>query len=269
VDVNLLGTVDDPDGDPMTTTWSRTSGPAPVTFGNAAALETTATFTAAGTYVLRLTADDGYGSVYDEVTIIVSEAGALPEVSVTATDPSASEEGPDTGTFTISRVGDTAGSLDVLFTMGGTATSGDDYSLSHSSPVTIPADQSSVTITLTPVDDSEFVEGNETVVLTISPDTAYAIATASDSVTIAENDNNAPGVEQVRTLTSPWMAQPPGLQPRRAPPSGWMRMMRTPSPSMVTTSSGTTRAATTVTRLRRRRISTRPTPPTDSTASMS
>jgi hypothetical protein len=195
VDVNLLGTVDDPDGDPMTTTWSRTSGPAPVTFGNAAALETTATFTAAGTYVLRLTADDGYGSVYDEVTIIVSEAGALPEVSVTATDPSASEEGPDTGTFTISRVGDTAGSLDVLFTMGGTATSGDDYSLSHSSPVTIPADQSSVTITLTPVDDSEFVEGNETVVLTISPDTAYAIATASDSVTIAENDNNAPGVE--------------------------------------------------------------------------
>ena len=40
----------------VTTTWSRVSGPGTVTFGNANALTTTATFSMAGSYTLRLTA---------------------------------------------------------------------------------------------------------------------------------------------------------------------------------------------------------------------
>jgi K319L-like, PKD domain len=57
---NLIGTVSD-DGLPnppgaLTTTWSKVSGPGTVTFGNAAAVSTTASFSAAGNYVLRLTA---------------------------------------------------------------------------------------------------------------------------------------------------------------------------------------------------------------------
>ena len=43
----------------VTTTWSTISGPGTVTFGNASAVDTTASFSQAGTYVLRLTADDG------------------------------------------------------------------------------------------------------------------------------------------------------------------------------------------------------------------
>ena len=42
-----------------------------VTFGNANALNTTATFGGCGVYVLRLTADDGDMTSYDEVTISV------------------------------------------------------------------------------------------------------------------------------------------------------------------------------------------------------
>jgi hypothetical protein len=66
--------VPDPPGD-VTTTWSVTSGPAPVTFLSASSPTTTASFSAGGTYILRLTASDGALSSYDEVTITVTGEG--------------------------------------------------------------------------------------------------------------------------------------------------------------------------------------------------
>jgi hypothetical protein len=72
----LDGTVSD-DGLPsnsVTTTWTRISGPGTVNFGNASAVDTTATFSQAGTYVLRLTANDGQLQSFDEVTITVQAA---------------------------------------------------------------------------------------------------------------------------------------------------------------------------------------------------
>jgi hypothetical protein len=76
---SLNGTVTD-DGLPspptLTTTWSKVSGPGTVTFGNANAVDTTATFSAAGTYVLRLTADDGALTNTDDVTITVNSSGS-------------------------------------------------------------------------------------------------------------------------------------------------------------------------------------------------
>ncbi|MHC4605993.1 MAG: C25 family cysteine peptidase, partial [Planctomycetota bacterium] len=68
----LDGTVTD-DGlpGPVTTTWSQVSGPGGVVFADASAVDTTATFPGAGTYVLRLTADDGEFSVSDEVSVTV------------------------------------------------------------------------------------------------------------------------------------------------------------------------------------------------------
>jgi hypothetical protein len=62
----LDGTASDLDDDPLTTSWSVVSGPGTVTFGNAAAVDTTATFTQVGEYTLRLTATDGSG---DTVTV--------------------------------------------------------------------------------------------------------------------------------------------------------------------------------------------------------
>ena len=69
----LSGTVSD-DGLPnppaaLTTIWSKVSGPGTVTFGNANSLNTTADFSTVGTYVLRLTADDGALTATDDVTI--------------------------------------------------------------------------------------------------------------------------------------------------------------------------------------------------------
>jgi len=71
----LDGTVTD-DGLPsgtLTCQWTKVSGPGGVSFGNASSPDTTATFSKAGTYVLRLTASDGALSSYDEVTVTVTE----------------------------------------------------------------------------------------------------------------------------------------------------------------------------------------------------
>jgi PKD repeat protein len=69
---SLDGTVTD-DGLPqppfMVTTWSKVSGPGLVSFGDAGAVDTTASFTEAGDYVLRLTADDGELVASDDVTV--------------------------------------------------------------------------------------------------------------------------------------------------------------------------------------------------------
>jgi hypothetical protein len=75
---NLAGTASD-DGLPnppgkLTTTWSFVSGPGTVTFANASALSTTATFSAAGPYVLRLTASDSVLSASDDITVTVNSA---------------------------------------------------------------------------------------------------------------------------------------------------------------------------------------------------
>jgi hypothetical protein len=69
---SLDGTVTDDGVTTLTTTWTMQSGPGTVSFGNASLVDTTATFSAPGTYVLRLTANDGPNTVFDEVTIVVT-----------------------------------------------------------------------------------------------------------------------------------------------------------------------------------------------------
>jgi hypothetical protein len=84
-DATLDGTVTD-DGLPdppatVTTTWNKTSGPGTVIFGDASLVDTTATFSESGTYVLQLTADDNDLTAFDEVTITVNaEAGCTEDL---------------------------------------------------------------------------------------------------------------------------------------------------------------------------------------------
>ncbi len=119
----------------------------------------------------------------------------LPAVSVVANDYAASETGPDPGSWTISRIGHTTATLAVSFSHGGTAVKGSDYTTSSNSPVTIPAGQSSVNVTLTPVDDNVFGERNETAILTLTPSANYSFGVASALVNIADNDNHVPEVD--------------------------------------------------------------------------
>jgi len=76
--VSLNGSATD-DGEPngsITYNWKKVSGSGTVTFGNTSQAVTTAQFSAAGTYTLRLKADDGQLSATDDVVITVNPAAA-------------------------------------------------------------------------------------------------------------------------------------------------------------------------------------------------
>lgn len=79
----LDGTVTDDGlpGGPLTITWTKQSGPGTVTFGNANLVDTTASFSASGTYVLRLSANDGLATAFDEATVTVTAQNQPPVVS--------------------------------------------------------------------------------------------------------------------------------------------------------------------------------------------
>src|SRR5438477_10479208 len=71
----------------LTDTWSVVTGPGTVSFADASAANTTASFSVGGVYTLRLTADDGAASSSDDVVITVNQApvvnaGPAPAISL-------------------------------------------------------------------------------------------------------------------------------------------------------------------------------------------
>jgi hypothetical protein len=90
---SLNGTASD-DGLPsppgaMSLSWTKVSGPGTVTFDSPASVATTASFDAAGTYVLRLTASDGSLIASDEVQITVSGTEPPPTIDAPPLDTTA------------------------------------------------------------------------------------------------------------------------------------------------------------------------------------
>jgi PA14 domain/K319L-like, PKD domain len=84
----LTGTVSD-DGKPTppgttTSSWTKVSGPGTVTFSAPSAATTTAAFSAAGTYVLRLTASDSVLSTSDDVSVVANPSGGGSGAGLTA-----------------------------------------------------------------------------------------------------------------------------------------------------------------------------------------
>jgi hypothetical protein len=126
-----------------------------------------------GEHVLHAVAtdNDGASTKSQEVTIeVISDTGP-PWVRIVATDPYAAEcpEGvpPNLATFRVHRTGSTAEPLSVWYSMGGTATPGEDYPELRI-PVVIPADKQTARIVVEPFHD-EKVERVETVVLRLDP----------------------------------------------------------------------------------------------------
>lgn len=133
-----------------------------------------------------------------------SAAATLSAITIVATDSTATEAGPTTGYYTITRDGSTAVSLPVYFTVSGTATSGTDYT-SIGTSATILAGQTTVTVTVTPIDDL-FVESDETVIVTLSADAAYTVGSPDNAtVTITSDDQSLFGGNLLKVI--------PGLFP--------------------------------------------------------
>jgi serine protease len=180
--------------------WSVLSGTGALT--SATAATTSILAPATGSTVVQLVVTDGDGRT-DTATLTLnttSSATTAPAsagvkacltddatITLAATDASAAEAGADAGVFTITRNGSAANALTVTIAVSGTAVSGTDYAALAGS-VVIPAGQSSVTVTVTPLDDLA-VESAETVVLALQSGVGYLIGTpASATVTIADND---------------------------------------------------------------------------------
>jgi hypothetical protein len=179
----------DPPG-AITSSWSTVSGPGTVSFADETALETTATFSAGGVYLLRLTADDGEVKTADDVTVTVI---APKVVSIVATDALASEFGGQGtaggqgsgGVFTVTRTGDLSAALPVHLSVNGTAANGIDY-YELTNVVTIPSGAASATIYVWPVGDA-LPEGEETVQISVMPDAAYLVGVpSSDTVYVQD-----------------------------------------------------------------------------------
>lgn len=139
------------------------------------ALRATADKIGTVSYVSGFNTEYGYGRVnarraLDEVAPSI--------VTVTALGPTASETGA-TGAFLVSRTGPTGSALTVSINVGGTATSGVDYTALPAQVIIASGSRSNVVL-VTPVNDV-VVEPTETVVLNALPGAGYTLGLATNA----------------------------------------------------------------------------------------
>jgi plastocyanin len=161
----------------VVTNWSVVSGPGTTTFADPSDRLTSVSFSAPGTYTLRLQANDG--EVITSDTVVITATGtAVPAITVAATGPTANESALSPGEFTITRP-NSSGSLTLNFALSGSATAATDY-VSPGSSITLPDGVATATIPITPLADT-VAEGTESITLSISPAAGYALGSPSSA----------------------------------------------------------------------------------------
>jgi subtilisin family serine protease/subtilase family serine protease len=181
----------DRDGSIVTYEWRE--GTTPIATG-----ATSAVWLSVGTHTLTLevTDDDG-DSATDTVVVAVNPAN---QVAVTVSAAQANEAGPTDAQFTVSRTGDASAPVTVRYTVAGTALAGTDY-VALPGAVTIEAGSSTAIVPVSPIDDGVF-ENNESVILTLTADTAYSLGSpTTGTVTIVSED--LPPDLVVSSMTAP------------------------------------------------------------------
>lgn len=99
---------DDGAPQPVTQTWSQVSGPGTVMIESPNATTTAVTFSAPGTYVLRISATDGQFNVSDQVTVVVGSALVAADWITQDLGPSSQRRGQGlsyNGLFTVTGTG--------------------------------------------------------------------------------------------------------------------------------------------------------------------
>ena len=128
--MTLTGTVSDdglPPGSILTISWTQVDGPAAVEFGSPDQSQTTALFSVAGDYVLRLTASDGEFTVSDDVNVQVLPPATV-ELSVSDAVVVEGHDGMVEASVQVSLSSASTEMVSVDFsTFDGTARSGCDY----------------------------------------------------------------------------------------------------------------------------------------------
>ncbi|MDF4202041.1 Calx-beta domain-containing protein [Maribacter sp. SA7] len=124
----------------------------------------------------------------DTVTIIDND---IFEASIESTDATANESPLGVGVFTVDvdKINATGAPIEIEYAVSGTADEGDDFT-ALSGTVTIEEGESTGTITLTPINDTD-IETNETVILTLVDGPDYTVGGPdSATVVIVSDDTN-------------------------------------------------------------------------------
>lgn len=173
---------------------------------------TTPVLTATTSYWVRISNTAGFtDSASATITVL-----AAPLVGISPIDPVAAEALiPDTGTFRISRTGDTTAPLTVNYTVVGGAgqVSAGDYTPALGGSITIPAGQAYADIVITPTDNT-LLRGDRALTLSLTDAFAYDLsASASATLTITDNETEVDLSRYVRVgrydLPEPTRTIPP------------------------------------------------------------
>ena len=156
--------------------------------------------------VMSLTAPSGNATVQDTGTVAdyqfdshpannagsasttVGSGGTQPTVQFASASATAAESA-GTATVQVRLSAASSQAVTVPYTISGTATNGTDFSVSPASPITIPANSTSATVTINIVDDGT-TEPTETVILTLGTPTNATLGSQS-SYTLSITDNDA------------------------------------------------------------------------------
>jgi probable HAF family extracellular repeat protein len=204
-----VGGTADPGTDYAPTGASFTPPNGTVAFANGSAIATVTvnpntdtTVESDETVILTLTAGAAYTvGTPSSATGTITNDDTLPTVTVGVSPVSTAEDGSQNLVYTFTRIGVTTAALTVNFSVAGTATLNTDYSQSGATTfsasagtVTLPAGDSSTTVTVNPTPDSA-VESDETVILTITPGAAYTVGSPSSATGTITNDDVAMTVQ--------------------------------------------------------------------------
>ncbi|MDB6080171.1 MAG: phosphohydrolase [Akkermansiaceae bacterium] len=201
--VDLAATASDADGSIAKVEFY--NGTEKIGEDDAAPYEFTWNGATAGSHLILAKAIDNAGLVTTSEAATISVIAAKPKVTVIASDAIAGEFGEDkTLVYTFERTGSITAALEVPFTLGGTATSGVDFT-AVSGTVTIAAGEANAQVTFTVVPD-DAAEGNETLTVSIAGSEIFDAGNpASATATIADRPSQAWTHDQLvdTTLTGP------------------------------------------------------------------
>jgi len=141
------------------------------------------------TVTLALSANAAYfRDTTNNAGTVTIQDGNIPTVNISGATTKI-KEGSTVGTFTIQRVGTVVGALTVTYTITGSATVDQDFSIAGLGTVVIPDGQKTATVTVSPLNLDTIAENNETINLFIPSSSAYNLGTPVwASMTIEDDD---------------------------------------------------------------------------------
>jgi hypothetical protein len=144
----------------------------------------------------RCVATNSAGSATSSSATLTVNA-LVPSASVAVGDAVCSETSANPGTFIITLSTPSPAAVTVTYALTGRAHNGTDYGTVPTS-VSIPAGQTTATVTVTPIDDSKY-EKAESVILTLTAGSGYSVGSPS-TATLSLQDND--GLQQTSTALS-------------------------------------------------------------------